>query len=158
MSVRRLDNAGVLKMKTLDDALLLLQRINGLVEQYALAVKRASPSAPLIANIRRTLPSLAENLKLQFGMIADQVYNVYLSASRGASENQRVRVLREGVAQLKQALDAAMMQTHDRHGIKTPSAGTTPVRGTTPVSGMRAVDHERTADADDVDKRRRTPH
>jgi len=118
MAERRLDTPGILKMKVLDDALLLLQRINGIVEQYALAVKRVAPTHTLIQNIRRTLPSLAENLKPQFGWVADQVMALNLAASRGASENQRVRVLREGVALLKQSLEVAMTQTKDRHAIR----------------------------------------
>jgi hypothetical protein len=119
----RLDGAGMAKMKTLDDALLLLQRVNGLVEQYAMAIKRNQPSGPFVQNIRRTLPSLAENLKGQFGMIAEQVMAVNLSAGRGASEVVRVRQLREGVAQIKQALDIAFAQTKDRHAMKDAEHG-----------------------------------
>jgi hypothetical protein len=114
----RLDAAGTAKMRTLDDALLLLQRINGLVEQYAIAIKNGRPSGPFLQNIRRTLPSLAENLKGQFGMIAEQVTSVNLSAGRGASEAVRIRQLREGVAQIKQGLEIAFAQTKDRHAIK----------------------------------------
>lgn len=116
MAGTKLDGAGIAKMKTLDEALLLLQRLNGLVEQYALAVKRNQPAAAFIMTIRRTLPSLAENLKAQFGLIADQVMAVNLVASRGASEQMRVRALREGVAQIRQALEIAVTQTKARHG------------------------------------------
>jgi hypothetical protein len=114
----KLDGAGIAKMKTLDDALLLLQRIHGLVESYAMAVKRNQPAAPFVMNIRRTLPTLGENLKAQFGLIADQITTVNLQSSRGASEAMRVRVLREGVAQIKQALDIAIAQTKDKHSAK----------------------------------------
>lgn len=114
----RLDSAGTAKLKTLDEALLLLQRINGLAEQYAIAVKNGRPSGPFIQNIRRTLPTLAENLKGQFGMIADLVTSVNLTAGRGASETVRIRQLREGVAQIRQALDIAFVQTKDRHAVK----------------------------------------
>ena len=114
----RLDTAGTAKLKTLDEALLLLQRINGLAEQYAIAIRNGRPSGPFIQNIRRTLPSLAENLKGQFGMIADLVTTVNLSIGRGASETVRVRQLREGVAQIRQALDIAFVQTKDRHTVK----------------------------------------
>jgi hypothetical protein len=114
----RLDAAGTAKLKTLDDALLLLQRINGLVEQYAIALKNGRPAGPFIQNVRRTLPSLSENLKGQFGMIADQVMGVNLSASRGASEMVRLRQLREGVAQIRQALEIAFAQTKEKHTIK----------------------------------------
>lgn len=118
MSGAKMDSAGVIKLRTLDDALLLLQRINGIVEQYALAVKRNQPASAFVMNIRRQLPSLAENLKGQFGMIADQVLAVNLAASRGASEQVRIRVLREGVAQVKQAIEIAMTQTKDKHTVK----------------------------------------
>jgi hypothetical protein len=111
----KLDGAGVVKMKTLEDALLLLQRIHGLVESYAMAVKRNQPAAPFLMNIRRTLPTLGENLKAQFGLIADQIFTVNLQTSRGASEVMRVRVLREGVAQIKQAIEIAVTQTKEKH-------------------------------------------
>lgn len=114
----RLDSAGTNKMRALDDALLLLQRINGIVEQYALALKRNQPTSVFIMNVRRTLPTLAENLKAQFGMISDQVLAVNLAASRGASEQVRLRALREGVAQIKQAIEIAQTQTKDKHAVE----------------------------------------
>jgi hypothetical protein len=113
----RLDSAGSIKMKTLDDALLLLQRVNGLVEQYAMAVKNGQPSGAFLMTFRRTLPSLAANLKAQFGLIAEQVVALNLSATRGASEAVRVRTMREGMALLKQALEIAMVQTKARHTV-----------------------------------------
>jgi hypothetical protein len=113
-------------MKTLDDALLHLQRIHGIVEQYAIAVKRNQPASVFSMNLRRQLPSLAENLKAQFGMIAEQVTSLNLSASRGASENQRVRTLREGVAQVKQALEIAVTLTKEKHSVKEGHEGAPP--------------------------------
>ena len=118
MAGQHLDAAGTAKMKTLDDALLHLQRLHGIVEQYAMAVKRNQPSSVFIQNLRRQLPTLAENLKAQFGLISEQATSLNLVASRGASEAQRVRTLREGVAQLKQALEIAMAQTKDKHEVK----------------------------------------
>jgi hypothetical protein len=111
----KLDAAGTIKLKVLDDAILLLQRVNGLVENYAMAVKRNQPSSMFVMNIRRTLPTLAENLKSQFGMISDLILTVNLNSSRGASEQVRVRTLREGVAQIKQAIEIAIVQTKDKH-------------------------------------------
>src|ERR1051325_11018136 len=110
MAGAKLDGAGAVKMRTLEDALLLLQRINGLVEQYALNVKRNQPTQTFAMNIRRTLPTLAENLKPQFGLITDIVLAVNLASTRGASEAMKVRSLREGVAQIKQAIEIAMAQ------------------------------------------------
>ena len=118
----KLDGAGLVKMKVLDDAMLLLQRVNGLVENYAMAVKRETPSSAFLMNIRRTLPSLAENLKSQFGLIADQILAVNLASSRGASEAMRVRTLREGVAQIKQSIEIAITQTKDKHAVADDSA------------------------------------
>src|SRR5215470_5101426 len=118
----KLDGAGVVKMKVLEDAMLLLQRVNGLVENYAMAVKRETPSSAFLMNIRRTLPTLAENLKSQFGLISDQILAVNLASSRGASEAMRVRVLREGVAQIKQSIEIAITQTKDKHAVDDDSA------------------------------------
>src|SRR5689334_25347879 len=117
MAGLRLDGAGQAKMKTLDDAMNVLLRVNGLVEQYALQVKRNQSGATFISNIRRQLPSLSEMLKGQFGMIADQVMATNLASSRGASEQMRVRALREGVAQIKTALEIAIAQVKDKHGL-----------------------------------------
>lgn len=122
MATVKLDGAGMAKMKTLDEAMLLLQRIHGLVEMYAMAIKRGQPAGPLVQNLRRTLPTLSENLKGQFGLIADQVMAINLATSRGASETVRVRTLREGVAQVKQALEIAVTQVKDRHAVKEESA------------------------------------
>jgi hypothetical protein len=117
----RLDSAGGAKMKTLDDALLLLQRINGLVEQYGLALKSRQPTGPLVQNIRRTLPQLAGNLTDQFGLIAEQVTALNLNASRGSSETVRLRQLREGVAQIRQSLEIATAQVRERHLVRDDS-------------------------------------
>jgi hypothetical protein len=113
----RLDSTGNVKMKVLDEALLHLQRIHGIVEQYGMALKRNQPTSVYVMNIRRQLPSLAANLKNQFGMISDQVTAVNLGASRGASEQVRLRGLREGIAQVKQALEIAITQTKDKHKV-----------------------------------------
>jgi len=118
MAGHRVDAAGAVKLKTLDDALLLLQRINGIVEQYALALNRKQPTSAFVLNIRRQLPTLAENLKGHFGLISDLILNVNLATSRGASEAVRVRNLREGVAQIKQAIEMGMAQTRTKHAVE----------------------------------------
>jgi hypothetical protein len=123
MSQVKLDSAGANKLKTLDDALLLLQRINGIVEQYAIALKRNQPASAFVQNVRRQLPTLSENLRAHFGSISDLVMAVNLSASRGSSEVMRLRVLREGVAQIRQAMDIAIIQTKAKHAIEETGSG-----------------------------------
>jgi hypothetical protein len=115
MAGLRLDGAGQAKMKTLDDAMNTLLRINGLVEQYALQVKRNQVGGTFLQSIRRRLPTLSEMLKGQFGMIADQVMQTNLASSRGASEQMRVRALREGVAQVKTAIEIAIAHVKEKH-------------------------------------------
>jgi hypothetical protein len=110
-----LDSAGTIKMKVLEDALLLLQRLNGLVETYAINAKKGTPSASIVQNIKRQLTSLSANTKTQFGMLSDQVTNVYIASSRGASDQGRVRTLREGLAQIKQGIEIGMAQTIAKH-------------------------------------------
>jgi hypothetical protein len=112
-----LDSSGTIKMKTLDDAVLLVQRLNGLVENYAISAKKGVPAPAIVANIKRQLVTLAANLKTHFGMISDQVTNVYISSSRGASDAGRVRALREGLAQIKQGIEIGMAQTIAKHQV-----------------------------------------
>lgn len=123
MAQTKVDATGANKLKALDDALLLLQRINGIVEQYALALKRNQPASVYVQNVRRQLPTLAENLKAHFGSISDLVTGVNLAASRGASEQMRLRVLREGVAQIRQAMDIAIIQTKTKHAVEETDSG-----------------------------------
>jgi len=68
----KLDAVGTVKLKALDEALLLLQRVHGIVEQYAVAFKRGQPTSSYVMNLRRQLPSLAANLKAHFSLIADE--------------------------------------------------------------------------------------
>lgn len=123
MAGLRLDGAGQAKMKTLDDAVTLHQRIHGLIEGYALQIKNNQPAGTFLTNIRRQLPALASMLKSQFGMISDQVTAVNLAASRGASEVMRIRALREGAAQVKTALEIAITQTIGKHELKDDKEG-----------------------------------
>lgn len=127
MAGLQLDGAGQAKMATLDDCVVLQQRIHTLVEQYALAVKSNQPAGQLMTNLKRQMPVLAGKLKGQFGMIADLVTAVNMAMTRGASEQMRVRAMREGVAAIKAQLEIAIAQTIQRHDAtkaeKKPSDG-----------------------------------
>jgi hypothetical protein len=112
-----LDASGTIKMKVLDDALLLAQRLNALNEQFALSAKAGTPTASVKASIKRTMQTLGANLKSHFGMISDLVNNVVISSSRGSSDVNRVRVLREGLAQIRQGIDVGMTATRNKHTI-----------------------------------------
>jgi len=118
MAGLKLDGAGQAKMVTLDEATMLHQRIHGLVEQYALSVKRNQPAGHLMMNIKRQMPSLAGKLKGQFGMISDLVTTTNMSMSRGSSEVIRVRTMREGLAAIKVQLEIAVAQTIAKHEVK----------------------------------------
>ena len=117
----KLDTAGLNKLKVLEDATIQLQRIHGLVEQYAMALKREQPTSAYSMNLRRQLPTLSENLKSYFGMIADQAMALNLASTRGSSEQVKVRTLREGVAQIRQSIEIAIVQTKDKHAIEEDS-------------------------------------
>ena len=123
----KLDGAGVQKMKTLETATSQVQRLHGVVEHYALALKRKQPTQLFGMQVKRALTPLVGLLKPQFGMIADQVASMNLLASRGGSEDAKVRNLREGVGALKQALEIAVVRVKDHHMVTEepkPSAGT----------------------------------
>src|SRR5437016_1313411 len=111
----KLDGAGVQKMKTLEEATTQVQRIHGLVETYALALKRNQPTMNFGMQIKRALPPLVGLLKGQFGLISDQVAALNLVVSRGSNEQTRIRVLREGVGSIRQALDIAAVRVKENH-------------------------------------------
>jgi len=113
----KLDGAGIQKAKTLEDATTMLHRIHGLVETYAMAVKKKQPTSFTIQQIRRALPPLIGLLKGQFGMIADQIAALNLIASRGSNEQTRLRVLREGVGSARIAIDIAMVRVKENHTV-----------------------------------------
>jgi hypothetical protein len=111
----KLDGAGVQKMKTLEAAQAQVQRLHGVVEHYALALKRKQPTQLFGMQVKRALTPLVGLLKPQFGMIADQVATMNLLSSRGGNEDAKVRNLREGVGALKQALEIATVRVKDHH-------------------------------------------
>jgi hypothetical protein len=119
MAGSQVDGAGMAKLKTLEDALTGLQRVHALVERYALAVKQGSNTSQFVHQIRRALEPLVGLLKPQFGVLSDQVASVNLVATRGGSEQMRVRGLREGVASLRQGFDIAERRVREQHGIES---------------------------------------
>jgi|SRR4051812_44630596 hypothetical protein len=122
----KLDGAGTAKMVTLEDCVVIHQRIHTLVEQYALAVKANQPASHLMMNLKRQMPMLAGKLKGQFGMISDLVTATNMSMTRGASDQVRVRAMREGVAAVKVQLEIALAQTIAKHEMKEDAKGDTP--------------------------------
>lgn len=113
----QLDGAGQIKLATLDDAQLQLQRLHAIVERYAMAVKLQGETGGFRQQLLRAGAPLAGLLKPQFGPIADVVTAFLLIASRGGSEQTKVRALREGVAQVRAQLDIAITKVKEKHAI-----------------------------------------
>lgn len=114
----KLDGAGIQKMKTLDEAFTQLQRLHGIVETYALALKRAQPTSLYSMQIKRALSPLVGLLKPQFGLISDQIAALNLVAGRGGNEQTKVRILREGVGLVRQALEIAVVRVKEHHTVE----------------------------------------
>ena len=113
----KLDGPGTAKMATLDDATMAMQRLHGLVERMAVAVKSGEGTQLYGAQIKRFGAPLVGQLKGQFGTIADQVTKLLLDASRGGNEQLKVRMLREGIAQIRTALDIAAAKVKEKHTV-----------------------------------------
>ncbi len=122
MAGPKLDGAGVQKLKTLDEASAQLQRLHGIVETYALALKRNQPTSLYGMQVKRAISPLVGLLKPQFGLIADQDAAPNLIAGRGGSETTKLRQLREGVGSLRQALEIAVVRVKDNHTVKDDAA------------------------------------
>jgi hypothetical protein len=115
MAGAKMDGAGIEKMKTLETAQAQLQRVHGLVEQFALAVKNAQPATIYGAQIKRAGTPMVGLLKGQFGMISDQLAAAMVVAGRTGSDKVRLRSLRETVAQVRTALEIAVAKTIELH-------------------------------------------
>jgi hypothetical protein len=113
----QLDGAGQLKLATLDEAGLQLQRLHALVERYAMAVRTQSETGQFRQQLTRTATPLHGLLKPQFSVIADVVSSFLLVASRGGSEQTKVRGLRESVAEVRMQLDIAVTKVKEKHAI-----------------------------------------
>ena len=118
MAGPKLDGAGTAKLATLGAATNHVQRLHGIVEQCGISVKGKGPAAPFIPGIRRAAAPLVGLLKGQFGAISDQATAFILSATRaGGNDQTRLRVMREGVSQLKVQLELAVAKTLDLHTV-----------------------------------------
>ena len=113
----KLDGAGSAKMDTLDTANAQLQRLHGLVEGMAMAIRAQQSTAGIGQQMRRAGSPMIGLLKGQFGTIADQVTALLLAATRGGSEQVKLRTMREGIAQVRAALEIAVQKTKEKHAV-----------------------------------------
>jgi hypothetical protein len=113
----KLDGAGAQKMKTIEEALITLQKIHGLVERMAVEVKNQRGAGVLPQQVKRIATPLQGFLKGQFGMIADQVSAMILATGRGGGDQLKVRALRESVAQIRQALEIMAAKVKEQHAV-----------------------------------------
>ena len=125
----RIDGPGLAKLETLEQAVTLVQRLNTIVERMAQSHRMTQPLAQYRQQIQRAAAPIASLLKPQFEPISDMVTNVVLISTRGGSDQQKVRSLRESVAQIKVQLDAAESRVRKEHTVddsdeKAPETGT----------------------------------
>ncbi len=123
MAGTKLDGAGVQKMKTIEEALIILQRIHGTVERMSVEVKNQRNAGIFPQQVKRIATPLQGFLKGQFGLIADQVSQLILATGRGGGEQLKVRVMREYVAQIRQALEIAASKVKEQHAVEIETAG-----------------------------------
>lgn len=117
MGGTKLDGPGTQKMKTLEEALVTVQSIHGMVERMAMDVKNQRGVGIIPGQIKRTAVPLQGQLKGQFGIIADQVAGMIVAMGRGGEEQGKVRVLREAVAQLRTALEMSQSKVKKDHAV-----------------------------------------
>jgi hypothetical protein len=114
----KIDGAGQAKLETLDRATKDVQRLNTIIERMAQAQRNAQPLASFRQQIHRAATPVASLLKIQFGQIADLLTNLILVSTRGGSDQQKVRGLRESIAQVRVQLEMADARVRKDHAIK----------------------------------------
>ncbi len=105
------------KLETLETASGQLQRLHGIVEQMAMAMRAQQNTSQIGAQMRRAGSPMVGLLKGQFGMIADQVTALLLVSTRGGGEQTKLRSMREGIAQVRTALEIAIAKTKEKHTV-----------------------------------------
>ncbi len=110
-----LDGAGQAKLHTLDDALNQLQRVNTIVERMAVAARAQENTGMHRQQIHRAVSPMVTLLKPQFGVLSDQLAHLNLVASRGGTDNAKVRGLREAVAQIRAQIEVTMAKVREQH-------------------------------------------
>jgi hypothetical protein len=118
----KLDGAGTAKMETLEEASTHLQRLHGIVERMGMAVRSQQSTAQFGAQLRRAGAPLVGLLKGQFGMISDQITAMLLIATRGGGDQNKLRALRESVAQIRIQLEIAVAKTKEKHAVPEEDA------------------------------------
>ena len=113
----QLDGAGQMKMVTLDEALVHLQRVHAIVERYAIAVRNQQETGSFRMQIQRAATPLVGMLKSNFGQIADVVSALILASTRGGGEQAKLRALREHVAQVRMQLEIATAKVKEKHAL-----------------------------------------
>lgn len=113
----QLDGAGTAKMVTLDEATAQLQRLHGIVERMAMAIRSEQETGQFGPQLRRAGSPLVGLLKGQFGMISDQVTAMLLVATRGGVAQTKLRALRESVAQIRTQLEIATAKVKEKHAV-----------------------------------------
>lgn len=117
MASTKLDGAGAQKMKTLEEALITLQSIHGLVERMAMELNTKKTLGVMPMQLKRMAAPLVGQLKGQFGMIADQLSTMLLVAGRGGGDQVKLRAYREHVAQIRQAIEMAGRKVKIDHAV-----------------------------------------
>ena len=119
MAGPKMDGAGTVKIKTLEEALDKVQTLHGIVERMAVEMRSNKPTQAYGMQLRRQGTPLVGLLKGQFGMISDQVATLILIATRsGGGDQAKLRAMREGVAQVRTALEIAVTRTREAHTIE----------------------------------------
>lgn len=113
----QLDGAGQIKLATLDEAGILAQRLHGIVEHYAMAVRQQQSTSMFRQQLVRAATPLSTMLKPQFSVMADSVASFLLVASRGGGEQAKVRALREAMASIRAQLEIAVTKVKEKHSV-----------------------------------------
>jgi hypothetical protein len=118
MAATKLDAAGASKMKVLEESLLTISRVHAMVERAAIEVKQNKSIGTLGQQFKRTVVPMQGQLKGQFGMISDMVSGLILSSTRGGGGDMaKIRTMREGLAQIKQAIEFAVNKVKTEHAV-----------------------------------------
>src|SRR5215510_9972089 len=94
----KLDGAGTVKLVVLEESLMKLATVHGIVERMAVEVKSAKPIGPMALQLKRAVTPMIGQLKSQFQLISDLCVTINVIGGRGGADNMKLRAYREAVA------------------------------------------------------------
>ena len=118
----KLDGPGTVKLVALREAQMKMSAVHSMVERMAAEVRGGKGIGPMGMQLKRLMVPMIGQLKMQFQLISDQLVGMNLIAGKGGADALKIKMYREGVANIRTQIEIAIVQTIDKHAVHDEAA------------------------------------